>query len=250
MLHLATLRRATLALALTVAISSALSAANTGSFRKRLAAASSSIKDIRGTMVIVPADKSEAAEINKGVLQFLDHGFREASIHYKRPDKFRIEGKAKGIDITYILTGNKKQVIAPALMLKKTEDLADDLNKKQTTLDVGFVSDTLWRDRHVSLVSESKGMTLLKLVPKGTDDQRKELIWVDTKTFKLLKRERYGGDGNLKARYIYSGHKTLGKVQVATLVKAYASDGGYAGTIKYENIRANTGVSDSLFALK
>lgn len=239
-----------IALVFVIVLASVVSAGSIGDLRKRLAAASSSIDDLRGTMVMTPADRSNAGEINKGVLQFLDQGFREATISYKRPDKFRIEGKAHGIDVTYILNGNKKQVLAPALMLKKTEDLSDDLAKRQSTLDLGFASDLLWKDKSVKLLTESGGVSKLQLVPHGTDDKRKELVWVNTKTLKLLKRERYGGKGNFKARYIYSNHRMMGRMPVATLVKAYAPDGGYAGSIRYDNVLINTDLAGSLFALK
>jgi hypothetical protein len=90
----------------------------------------------------------------------------------------------------------------------------------------------------------------LQLVPRGTRDKRKELLWLDTKTLKVLKRERYGGGGNFKARYIYSGHRMTGGMPVAALVRAYAPDGGYAGSISYKNLQVNTGLPDSLFAIK
>ena len=250
MTHIKVLQRGMIGLALVLVIATIARAAAVDDLRKRLAAASSSISDLQGTMVVTPASRSDAAQINKGILQFLDHGFREARIYYKRPDKFRAEGKAKGIDITYILNGNKKQVIAPALMLKKTDDMSHNRDQKQSTLDVGFASDGLWRDNRIKLLSERNGTALLQLVPLGTTDKRRELVWLDTKTLRVVKRERYGGTGKLKARYVYLNHKMMGKMPVATLVRAYAPDGGYAGSISYKNLRVNTGLPDSLFAIK
>ena len=250
MKHLSAMRRTIFALACAALTISALHAETADGLRKRLADASSSIRDLKGTMVVTPTSRSDAGEISKGVLEFLDQGFREASVWYKQPDKFRAEGKAKGIDVTYVLNGNRKQVTAPALMLKKTDNLSRDLAKKQSTLDLGFASDSLWRDNNVKLVSESKGVAQLQLVPKGTRDKRKELVWMDTKTLKVLKRERYKGDGKLRTRHVYMKHKTMGKIPVATLVKVYSPDGGYAGSVSYKDFRINTGLSDSLFAIK
>jgi len=251
MTHLRVIRRAAAGAILAVMIAAAAQAESADALRRRLAAASSSITDLRGTMVVAPASRSSAAEINKGVLRFLDQGFREATIYYKRPDRFRAEGKGKGgIYITYVLSGNTKQIIAPALMLKKTDDMSHDRDQKQSTLDVGFASDGLWLDNRVTVVSERKGEIELRLVPIGTTDKRKELVWLDSRTLKVLRRERYGGTGLLKARYVYTNHRTMGKMPVATLVKAYASDGGYAGAISYKNVRVNTRVSDALFAIK
>jgi outer membrane lipoprotein-sorting protein len=233
-------------------VASNLAGAETAaSIKAKLAAASSGIKDIQGVMVVKPASRANAGEINKGVLQFLDQGFSEAKISYKRPDKFRAEGKAKGVDVSYVVNGNTKQIIAPALMLKKNEDLEHARDKKQSTLDVGFASDLLWNDNKVTLLStDPKGVAKLQLVPIGSKDKRKELIWLDTKSLKVLKRERYGGGGNLKSRHIYSDHKMMAGMPVATLLKAYAPDGGYAGSISYKSVRFNTGLPDSVFAIK
>ncbi|MEN6371357.1 MAG: hypothetical protein ABFD64_05015 [Armatimonadota bacterium] len=250
MARISILRRVILAASIAVIMASMANAETSAGLRKRLAVACSSISDLKGNMVVHPASKGEAKEISKGILEFLDHGFRDVSVSYKRPDKFRAQGKAKGVDVTYVLNGNKKQITAPSIMLKKTDDLSRDRAKKQTTLDLGFASDSMWRDNNVKLIAESKGIATLQLIPKGTDDKRKELVWIETKTLKVVKRERYKGDGRLKSRNIYTGHKMIGKVPVATYVKVYSADGGYAGAVSIKDLRANTGLPNSMFAIK
>ncbi len=246
----AILRRAALILSLAALAASALHAENVDGLRARLATASSSIRDLRGTMLVHPASRSEAKEINKGILEFLDYGFRDAEVFYIRPDKFRAQGNAKGVDVSYVLNGNIKQVLAPSMMLKKTDDLADERSRKQTTLDLGFASDTLWRDFNVKILSQSNGTIKLRLNPKGDDGQRHEIVALDSKTLKVLTRERYKGDGKLRSRSIYSAHKTLGKMPVATKVNVLSADGGSAGSIEMKNLKINTGVSPALFQIK
>jgi outer membrane lipoprotein-sorting protein len=250
MKYISNLRRFALAFGCALIISSILHAETADGLRKRLATASSSIKDLSGTMVVKPANKKDAAEISKGILEFLDYGFREASIAYKQPDKFRAQGKTKGIDVAYVLNGNKQQYTAPSIMLKKTEDMSRKIAKKQSTLDLGFASDSLWHNNRVKLISERKGVIELQLVPNGTKDKRKELIWVDSKSLKVVKRERYSGSGKMKSRQIYKNHKIMDKMPVAMEVDIYSADGGFAGSILYKNIKVNTKLSDSLFAIK
>lgn len=251
MINRTTGRRITASIALLLVVISVANAAETAdSIRKRLASASSSIKDIQAVMRVKQSSKSEAKEIGKGVIEFLDQGFKEAKIYYKTPDKFRAEGKAKGIDVVYVLNGNKKQIVAPALMLKKTSDISGDNAKKQSSLDVGFACDDLWAINRVKLLSVDKGVAKLQLVPKGTDDKRKELVWLECKSLKVTKRERYGGNGNLKSRQVYCNHKMIGKMPVASQVKVYSPDGGQAGTIEYKELKSNVGLKDSLFAIK
>jgi outer membrane lipoprotein-sorting protein len=233
-----------------ITAASATHAETVDSLKKRLAAQTSSIHNMRGTMIVHPASRSEAKEINKGILEFLDHGFREAQVFYVRPDKFRAEGKAKGVDVSYVLNGNTKQVLAPSMMLKKTDDLTNERSRKQTTLDLGFASDTLWRDFNVKIVSQSGGQIKIRLTPKGDDAKRHEIVTLDAKTLKVLVRERYKGDGKLKSRNVYSAHKTFGKVPIATMVKVNSADGGSAGSIEMKNIKINTELSPTLFAIK
>lgn len=244
------LRRLAIGLIFVGLVASSLHAETCDGLKKRLGDASASIRDLKGTMVVHPASKSDAKEINKGIIEFLDKGFREAKVSYRRPDKYRAEGKAKGMDITYIMNGDRKQIIAPALMLKRTENLARERAKKQSTLDMGFASDSLWKDNNVRLINDSKGVVELQLVPRGAIGKRKELIWVETKTLKLLKRERYNGEGKLKSRQVFESHKMMGKMPVATLVKVYSGDGGFAGTIDYKDVTVNSGVRDSLFVIQ
>jgi outer membrane lipoprotein-sorting protein len=239
-----------LALVFVGLMASSLNAETSDGIKKRLADASASVRDLKGTMVVHPASKSDAKEINKGIIEFLDHGFREAKVHYRRPDRFRAQGKAKGMDVTYIMNGDRKQVIAPALMLRKTENLSRNRAKKQSTLDMGFASDSLWRDNNVRVVSESNGVVQLQLIPVGATGKRKELIWLDSRTLKLIKRERYKGNGKLKTRQFYSNHKMMGKMPIATLIKVYSADGGFAGSIDYKDLAVNTGVAESLFAIQ
>lgn len=246
-----TLRGLVFTAAFGLIISTAANAETAAALKSKLASASSSIQDLQGTMVVKSANRSNAGEISKGVSSFLDQGFREAKIWFKRPNKFRAQGKAKGIDVTYVLDGNKKQITAPALMLKKNENLSDDREKKQSTLDLGFASDLLWNDNKVKVLStDSKGIAKVQLIPIGVTDKRKELVWIDTKSLEVIQRERYGGGGNLKWRHVYKAHKMMGKVPVATLVHVYSPDGGYVGAIVYSDLRVNTRLRDSLFAVK
>jgi outer membrane lipoprotein-sorting protein len=249
MRHFKIIAAAVLAGMLIVA-SAGYSAESIESIRSRLAKMSSGLHDLTGTMTITSASRADAKEISKGVLQFVEYGFTEAKVTFKRPDKYRAEGKARDMMVTFVQNGNTKQVIAPDIMLKSTEDLSKKRNKKQNTLDVGFASELLWEDNSLRLVSSSGGLIKLDMRPKGSDTKRHSFIWLDAKSLKLVKREIYSSSGKLKARMTFSGHKTIAGVPIATVMKAYSPDGGFVGSIAYKNLKANTGVKDSLFAIK
>ncbi len=244
------LRLSLMALVLVAFVSTSIYAETAQGLRKRLATASASLNDLKGMMVVTSSNKSNVGEITKGALEFLDRGFRQANVTYKKPDKFRAEGEAKGVQATYVLNGNSKQIIIPSLMLKKTDNVAGQPGKKQSTLDLGFATDALWTDYNVKVTSQSKGVMQLQLTPKVVKDKRKQVVWIETSTLKVLKREVYGGKGPLKLRQVFSDHKKFGSMPIATVVKVYTPDGSLAGTVSYKDFKANTGVQNAQFTVK
>jgi outer membrane lipoprotein-sorting protein len=244
------MRLAALSILAALVSAPSLHAETAASLRGRLAAASAPIRDLKGTMIVHPANRSDARQIDKGIIDFLDQGFREANVYYLSPDKYRAQGKAKGIDVTFVINGNRQLITAPSLMLKHTENIADKPARKQSTLDLGFASDSLWRDNNVKVVKSTGGMIAIRIIPKGSQDNRYDAVVLDASTLKILRRERFDGAGKLKSRNIYANHKFFGKLPVATEVKVYASDGGLAGTIDFKNITVNTKLSSALFAMK
>jgi len=161
-----------------------------------------------------------------------------------------MDGFARGIKASFIQNGYKKLILAA--MIRQTEDLRDKPGKRLDTLDFGFLSSRLWVDNTVTVVSTGKnGVVELKLDPKsGGADKRHDNIWVDPKTLRVTKREKYRGSGELRIRYVYSDFQTLaGKLPIATTSTMYGPSGDKLGTVTYRNVKANVGLADSLFSL-
>lgn len=226
-------------------LSSAAMAVTAGDILKRVKAAEAGITDVRADMTITQANKGNVKEIGYGDILML----QKATISYKKPDKIRYDGVAKNIKATLIQNGFKKRVMAA--MIKFTEDLHGKPGKMQDTLDLGFLSSRLWASNVVTVVGSGKGKIIqLKFDPKaGGRDKRHDMVWIDAKTLKLLRREKHNGDGLLKFRWIYKGHSSLGRLPIATEAKLYAGDGGLLGTVEYKNVKMNTGLKDSLFTI-
>lgn len=214
----------------------------------RVRAAEAPVNDMKAEMVITSANKGNVSDMGEGYADILK--LEKAVISYKRPDKIRYDGYARGIKAAFVQNGYKKLILAA--MIRQTEDVRNKPGKRQDTLDLGFLGSRLWVDNVVSVVSTGKdGVVKLKLDPKaGGDDKRHDNVWVDAKTLKVLKREKYRGSGELRIRYTYSDFQMLaGKLPIATTSTMYNSQGEKLGTVDYRNVKANVGLSDSLFSM-
>ena len=244
------MRRSTLAIAVLVLVFAAncAGAVTSSDILKRVKAAESRVKDIKADMVITEANKGNVSRMGKGYGDILM--LQKAKVYYQQPDRIRFDGYAKGIKVTYIQNGYKKLILAA--MIRKVEDAKNDPGKRQDSLDLGFLSSRLWTDNYVKVIStESNGVVKLKFDPKhGDKDKRHDMVWVDPNTLKVIRRQKFRGSGELRVKNVYSDFVMLGgKLPIATESKMYNGAGQMLGSVKYTNVKANTGLKDSLFSL-
>jgi outer membrane lipoprotein-sorting protein len=214
----------------------------------RVNAAEAGLKDFRADMVITEANKKNVSGMGEGYADILK--LQKAIIQYKKPDKIRYDGFAQGIQLAYVQNGYTKLIFGA--MIRHKENVKDAPGKRQDTLDLGFLSSQLWKDNNVSIVpGGGNGEVKLKLDPKlGGNDKRHDLVWVDPKTLRVLKREKYRGSGELRIRFTYGDFEMLaGKLPIATMSTMYDPDGHELGSVKYKNLKSNVGLSDGLFSL-
>lgn len=214
----------------------------------RVKAAEAPVKDVKAEMVITSANKSNVSEMGAGYSDIV--GLEKGIISYKSPDKFRMDGYARGIKASFVQNGYRKLVLAA--MIRQTEDVKQKPGKRFNSLDIGFLSSRMWLENTVTIVGSAKGPTVeLRLVPKfGGKDKRHEDIWLDIATLKPLKREKFLGSGEMRIRYIYTDFEMLaGKLPIATTSTMYNPSGEKMGTVTYKNVKANVGLADSLFSM-
>ena len=214
----------------------------------KVKAAEAPLKDMKAEMAITSANKGNISDMGAGCTDIV--GLEKGIISYKKPDKFRMDGYARGIKASFIQNGYRKLVLAA--MIRQTENVKDKPGKRFDTLDIGFLSSRLWTDNNVTIVGSAKGPTVeLRMVPKfGSKDKRHDNIWVDVKTLKPLKREKYRGNGEMRIRYVYTDFEMLaGKLPIATTSTMYNPSGEKMGTVTYKNVKTNVGLAESLFSM-
>lgn len=219
--------------------------------RSIIAQATRGFRDITLTCRVTYANQAELRKIGKDFGK--SYEFKTTTVYFKAPDKMKIEGKLGMVGAKIVMNGNRKATVIPALRISKKEDVSDEPHKRQTDLDLGIVTDSLWRDYRVLSVSSEKVVSkqIYRVVfVRENAREKRHVAWIDGEYLKLLKLEKYESDGGLKARYLYSNHTLVGGVVwVPRRVDVYSPDGKLAGTSVYENISVNTNIPDSEFAL-
>ncbi len=217
--------------------------------RSEIRNATKSFKDITLTAKVLYGNQKELAKIGKDFPK--SYEFKTTTVRYKAPDKMRVEGKLGMVSVAIIMNGKHKAYRVPALHISKKEDCSKDPHKLQGDLDIGIVTEQLWVDYVVKDTDVEKTPTgnVYRITVVRPGAVRKQVCWVDAKTCKLLKMEKYEADGSLKSRMIFSKHKEVAGIWVPTRVDVYNKDNKLAGTTEYQNIKVNTGIDDSVFKL-
>jgi len=219
--------------------------------RSDISQATRGFKDVTLTCKVLYADHAELKKIGKDFNK--SYEFKSTTVRFKSPDKMKMEGKLGLIKAVVVINGDRKATIIPTIHYSKKENIRDEPHKRQTDIDIGIVTESLWRDYIMLDNAEERGpngaVYKLTFVRENARD-KKHVCWVDARTLKLLKVEKYEGDGSLKSRYIYSKHSLVdGLIWVPGRIDVYNQHGKLAGTTAYENIRVNTGIPDSVFRI-
>ncbi|MCE5321951.1 hypothetical protein LLG46_01410 [bacterium] len=222
-------------------------AVTSSSILAKVKAAEKGLKDWKADMVITEANKKNVSGMGEGYGDILK--LDKALVYYKSPDMIRYDGYAEGIKVTYVQNGYTKLILAT--MIRHKENVKNAPGKRFDSLDIGFISSRLWQDNHVSVISEKNGIAKLKFDPKyGGNDKRHDLVWLDVKNLRLIKREKYRGSGEMRTRTVYGSYQKLTtKLPVATSANLFNGDGKELGSVKYKNIKVNTALNNSMFSL-
>ena len=173
---------------------------------------------------------------------------KDGNVKYKKGNKIRIEGKIKNIKVSAIENGYKIKYNVG--VLKGTMDKKDDPGKRYSSVDLCFLSSWLWNNNKVTILStDTNGICKCKFDPiQGGNEKRYDLIWIDSKTLKMTRREKYNTDGILKLIIVYKDWKEfLPGYYISTKYETYTPKKELMGTNVITNIKVNNAINDSLF---
>ncbi|HEY3297839.1 MAG TPA: outer membrane lipoprotein-sorting protein [Armatimonadota bacterium] len=212
--------------------------------REQVKAATHHFRDICVTCKVAYSNQRELQKIGKDFPK--SYELKSSTAQYKYPDKMRVEGKLGLLKVVMLINGDMKLFVIPTVRYRDKENIKGKPHKRQTELDLGIVTESLWSDYIVTQV-EDLGAEY-KIVFVRSNSKNKNLVcWLDSKTLRMMKLEKFENDGGLKSRYIYSNHKEYQGIWVPGRIDVYNEDGKLAATTVYEKVSVNSGIPDSVF---
>lgn len=219
--------------------------------RSRILQATRDFKDVTLTCKVLYANIAELKKISSDFPK--SYELKTTTVKYKSPDKMKMEGKLGMLKVSIMINGAQKCIRIPGLRYSRKEDISSEPHKRQSDLDIGIITGSLWRDYTVLDTANDKASEtpVYRVTFVRNNSRDKKLVcWVDSKSLKLLKVEKHESDGTLRARYVYSDHTLVGDtIWVPGRVDVYNVEGKLAGTTAYTNIRLNTDLPDSEFKI-
>lgn len=213
------------------------------------------LNDLEATVKISKIDSVELEKMGSE-LKVL-YSIRKLVFQYKSPDKLRLEGHStmRG-RATMILNGSMRYYEVPKFMLKKTENLENKPEKRQSLLEfAGLISKgtlVFMRSQFIKeelLEGTNANVYELKYLKEQNCSYFK--VWFDSLRKNVLKREWFDGNGKLRAIFRYNNAReiTLG-VWLPTQVEVTNNNGKLVGVLTLSEILVNQGAADELFQIE
>jgi outer membrane lipoprotein-sorting protein len=211
------------------------------------------IKDISFTAKVASAKQAELKKINQDFS--VSYRFTSSKVWIKEPLMLRMESTVDDTQIFYIVNGSRRLVSVPRTGLRQREDLSKAPGKRQTPLDFGLLTPSLFQNFFTAkyVRTEQRGdyaghlVFDLTYVP-SLDDTTRHRVWVHPKHGYTPKREWYSQNGGfLVATFFYTDVKEVSGVYLPTKLSVNNAEGKFAGATNYVDVKANTGLPATLF---
>jgi outer membrane lipoprotein-sorting protein len=212
-------------------------------------------KDLQDATFVAVKVKAVQRELQKINDDFgTSYKFDQIRFQYKEPLKLRLEATVEDTSAIYIIDGARQIIKIPRLRINSKQDLSRSPGRRQTPLDFGVLTPSLFTDlfvaRFVRTDRETGDYVFDITYNPKLDDTSRNRIWVDKARGIVNKREWYNQSGRQLATFIYEAPKEVGGVWVPTKMTVKNVDNQVAGITRYDSVKVNTGLPDSLFELK
>lgn len=213
----------------------------------------SGLKDASFTAKVEKSQQKELQKINKDFAS--SYRFDYTDVKMKEPFKLRLESKVDDQSILYILNGPMRMFKIPRAGINKKENLAKSPGKRQTVFDFGLITPALFNnfmEAKFVRMDRATDMPVFDVTYEAAlGDGSRHRIWIDTDKKIVSKREWYSQNGSkpLLAIFLYKDPVKYGTVWVPTTLEVQNAEGKFAGRTKYNSMKVNSGLADSLFDL-
>ena len=200
---------------------------------------------------LIYANQSELQKINKDFGE--SYKFKTMDVKLKEPFKVRMTGTVEDTSVMFVLNGSSRVMSVPKIGFHRKENLDDEPGKRQTPLDFGFLTPSMFQglfDAKFIRTDRATGDYVYDITYNPKYNYKSYYrIWVDPSKHYTTKREWYRKDRQL-ATFYYSEPVNQGGVWLPTHLLVKNVDDQRAGETEYTAMKINTGLSDDLFRLR
>jgi outer membrane lipoprotein-sorting protein len=204
------------------------------------------------TVAVGKASQVELQKINKDFAQ--SYRFKSMDVWMKEPFKIRMASKVDDSEILMIINGATRKLSIPKARISQKENLAEDPGKRQTALDFGVLTPSLFNNYYQASFVRTERGTGYEIFDityvASLKDKTRHRVWIDPAKKAMVKRQWYANrGGHLMATFDYSGFQQVGGVWIATTIGVTNAENKAAGTTTYKNVKMNPSIDDSLFSV-
>ena len=208
-------------------------------------------RDASFQVKVTYANQSELGKINKDFGQ--TYKFKVMDVKLKEPFMIRMTGNVEDTSVLFVLNGSTRLMSVPKVGLKQRENLEDEPGKRQTPLDFGFMTPSMFQGLFEAKFvrnDRATGDYVFDITYNPKYDYKSYYrVWVDPAKRYITRREWYRRDREL-ATFFYSNPVNEGGVWLPTHLLVKNVDNQRAGETEYLAMKVNTGLSDDLFKLR
>lgn len=213
--------------------------------------ASVAFRDASFVARVKVGNQTELNKINKDFGQ--SYRFKWTKVQVKEPFKLRLESTVDDTDITFVLNGATRLLRVPKARISNRENLAKSPGKRQTLLDFGLITPSLFTDlfnaKFVRVDRRTNDLVFDLTYKPALDDTSRHRVWVDPEKRYVTRREWYAQNERQLATFYYEEPKQQNGVWFPTKLTVRNAEDKVAGVTSYEELKLNSGIADTVFAV-
>ena len=211
------------------------------------------LKDLTASLKVLSHNNKELAKIGKDYVDA--YTLEHQQFFWKEPGQARIQGNRGLVHILRITSGGRQMFEVSGLAVlrnRHTEDVNKKPGKADTILDLGVFTPAWVQSVESRWVrAENRDGKTLQVFDfwYPADPGAKHTIWIDpvTKTVAEHVYHWRGKTNTIKKRFVFGDVKQVNGVELPTTVSIYNDEGKQAAAMRYETLKVNESLSDSLF---
>jgi outer membrane lipoprotein-sorting protein len=213
-------------------------------------------KNLHDASFLAKIDMMSQKELVKIKKDFgTSYRIKETKFWIKDPHKIRAEAKVQDTQVIYVVNGPKRYAKVPRTGFVFTENNDDAPGKRQTFLDFGVMTSSMFSDPFEAKfvrTDRATGDYVFDITynDKKYNDTSRHRVWVDPQKRYTTKREWYSQGGKQLAIFYYENVVNQDGVWMPTKVTVKNVEGKVGGITSYANLKVNEGIDESLFKIK